>query len=1096
VTARGLLLAVVRSLVAIGGSGFGVAWAVSTPQTPLSAPLTPPPTTAVPMDLSRLPPQLDSLQLDALVLRGGVGRLIERCGELVPLARASAAAEQRPGASMVLGHCALAAGDHVTAAAEFQRMRERVAASLAPPGVWQGDPYYYAVGVLDAVAVIFAQETENDPEVVAETLEASADGHRLMDVIWLRDEDGRVQRHRVDITPSAERVMRYLSTQVPEQRVRDAYLAMAGHVTLNLQAEQVAAESRALVGRARVAERTGYFGGEAQARKDLERAATQEDAFGRYVYAEWLLRREAADAASSARATELLRASAQQGLPEAQILLALLCERPSARCERGEAKRLLTEAERAYGAAEVALQQHEVLQRVPGFNAKAARDALQRALRLGSVRALGVAAYEQTLAGPKPASREQRALDEVLRQGAEKNLAFALEMRAARRLDTASTPAERAAIREELRRAAALGSARAAARLGIAYALGEGVDKDAAEAATWHRLAAQRGDPAGQFNYATALHNGLGVEADKAEARVWYLRSAQQGYAASYGALGDIHALGLGIDADATAAAMFYAAGARLGHAYSQHVYASALWHGDGVDKDVAGALGWYEKAAAQGIADAEVALAVMRIDGNEVPRDVAAGVERLEACAQRGATACISALADLHSSGPTEVRDLPRALVLYETAAERNEAHALRALGWHYEHGTGVTADPARAFGYYSRCANLAGEDAGDCIDNLGRAYQKGIGTTRDPVQAAAMFRRAHERGSALGTCDLGEAVRDGYGVAADEAAAAQLFATAARAGVARCQLLHARRLLADPAESRTAMEWLHKAADGGEALARIEIVRRLMRQDSPLHDEAAGLAYAERCAADGYPPCLGEAGLQLKEQTAAAARTRGRALMERAAQAGDRRSAMWLGLAAYHGNGEPRDDAAARRWLTLAGPYEFAPGHLARLDARAGDIAAARRGLIEQAANGNMLARFQLIGLCATAGAHCGADAPTASAWLAAVEADGERFGSELFNDVAWMVATDPLAPRSDALLLIDLNGRARYGLRTDDAAHVDTWAALLARAGRTKEACEVQQRVLTLARNEKTEAAELLTMQQRRQAYCRGLPWDQLD
>lgn len=1094
--AHSRLLAVVRSLVAIGGSGIGVALAVTTPQPLVSAPLAPAPTGAVRVDFSRLPPELDSLRLDALVLRGGVERLAERCGELVPLARASAAAEQRPGPLMVLGFCAHAAGDHVAALAEFQRMRERVAASLAPPGVWQGDPYYYAVGVLDAVAVTFAQDPDETVEVVAETLEASADGYRLMDVIWLRDANGRVQRHRVDITPSAERVMRYLSTQVPEQQVRDGYLAMAGYMTLNLQAEQVAAEARALVGRARVAERTGYYGGEAQARKDLERAATQEDAFGRYVYAEWLLRRENANAASLARAAELLRQSAQQGLPEAKILLALLCETTPARCERGEAKRLLTEAERAYGAAEVALQRHEVLQRLPGFDADDVRDALRRALRLGSVRALGVAAYERAVAAPSPGSRAQRALDDLLRQGAEKDLAFALEVLAARRIEEAGTPAESAAIREELRRAAALGSSRAAARLGIAYALGDGVDTDAAEAATWHRLAAQRGDPAGQFNYATALQNGLGVETDRAEARAWYLRSALQGYAASYGALGDIHALGLGVDVDAARAAVFYAAGAQRGHARSQHAYAGALRLGDGVAKDVAGALRWYEKAAAQGFADAEVVLALIQIDGEEIPRAVAAGVERLEACAQRGAVACIVALADLYSSGPAELRDLPRAFVLYEAAAEGNDAHALRALGWHYEHGQGVAADTQRAYGYYARCADLTGDDAGDCIDNLGRAYQNGLGTARDPARAAAMFRRAHERGSALGTCDLGEAVRDGFGVAADAAAAAELFATAARAGIARCQLLHARRLLASPAESRNAMEWLHKASEGGEALARIEIVRALMRQDSPLRDEAAGLAYAERCAADGYPPCLGEAGIQLEGQPGAAARTRGRAMLERAAEAGDRRSAMRLGLAAYHGTGQSRDEAAARRWLTLAGPYEFGPARLARLDVKAGDIGAARQRLGEQAANGNFLARFQLVGLCATPGADCGADVPTLASWLASVEADGEEFGRELLNNVAWAVATDPLAARSDAQRLIELDGQARYGLLADDASHADTWAALLARAGRTQEACLAQQRVLMLARREKTEAADLLLMQQRRQAYCRGLPWDQLD
>ena len=66
--------------------------------------------------------------------------------------------------------------------------------------------------------------------------------------------------------------------------------------------------------------------------------------------------------------------------------------------------------------------------------------------------------------------------------------------------------------------------------LGYAYSLGEGVEKDKAEAIRWYRLAADRGYAKAQYNLGCAHWNGEGVEEDKAEAIKWFRRAAQQGY--------------------------------------------------------------------------------------------------------------------------------------------------------------------------------------------------------------------------------------------------------------------------------------------------------------------------------------------------------------------------------------------------------------------------------------------------------------------------------------------------------------------------------------------------------------------------------------
>lgn len=1047
------------------------------------------------LDFSALPPELASLRLDAALVRLDRAQLPRRCGELVPLARDLAQQEpQRPAPPFVLALCARAVGDKASAEAEFRRLRERVAASLAPPGIWQGDDYYYGVGPLDIEAVAAALSAQPDNAILASTLETSVDGYRLHAVVWLREDHGRVRRFRVDLTPSAERVMRYLGDQAGSGSGSDSSVALAGFWTLNLRADDVAADARALVGRARIVDALGFDRDGTQPRKDFERAVAQGDVFARYAYAEWLLRHDAGDAVAGARALALLRAASADGLPEAQVLLSLWCERREAGCARGEAVRAQTAAAQAYGEAEATLLRHEMALRA-GLDTKgrAARD-LARAIKLGSARALLVRLYElgQTQADVNRSA--QREFDALLDRAVAADLAYALELKGTRAYAGAATPAERTAALALLERAAERGNARAAARIGIHYGSGVDAAVDAQRAARWHRLAAERGEATGQFNFATALLHGLGMSADPAAARVWYLRSAAQGEAASLGALGVIYTNGIGVTADPAQAAVYYAMAARGGHARSRYLYAAALDAGDGVAQDRAEARRWYQLAAEQGVEEAAIALATAQIRGDGVEPAPELGIARLEACFAAGGAACRRTLADLLASEPEPVRDLPRALALYEEAAATGDAHALAALGLHYETGLGVPADPVRASGYYTRCADGDRDVAGDdviaaCTLGLARAYYAGSGVAADRTHAIALLRRARELGSVDATCTLGEALHRNDAGAGSEAMA--MLAEAAQAGSARCDWLYGRRLLqAEPPQAATAMDWLRKAVDAGEPRARADIVLALLDGDSPLHDAAAGRAYLDDCVARQAVDCLAAAGAWLLQGGDAAGKRRGLALLEQAAQGGSRTAAEALGKAAYYGRGSAHDAAAARRWLAQAQASGLAEVLLARLELAAGDAAAARARLIAAGRGGNALAPLLLFDLCAAPGADCGEAAPTAESWLAHFRKRSETAAQDLLNEVAWALATDPLATPAEAQRLLGFEAKLSYGLGSDPAS-LDTRAALLARAGRGSEACALARQLVDAARRGGA-AGELRSLQQHRDAFCRGVAW----
>ncbi len=64
--------------------------------------------------------------------------------------------------------------------------------------------------------------------------------------------------------------------------------------------------------------------------------------------------------------------------------------------------------------------------------------------------------------------------------------------------------------------------------LGLLYEMGEGIEKDYAEAAEWYEQAATRGHAPAQNNLGVLYLKGLGVEQDPVRAYLLFARAADQ----------------------------------------------------------------------------------------------------------------------------------------------------------------------------------------------------------------------------------------------------------------------------------------------------------------------------------------------------------------------------------------------------------------------------------------------------------------------------------------------------------------------------------------------------------------------------------------
>lgn len=285
-----------------------------------------------------------------------------------------------------------------------------------------------------------------------------------------------------------------------------------------------------------------------------------------------------------------------------------------------------------------------------------------------------------------------------------------------------SAPAQTPAAPDATRIRAEAGDPEAQNSVGNAYANGQGVPQDYAQALTWYRRAAEKGYAPAQFNLGLAYELGRGVTNDDRQAFRYYLQAATQGYAPAQFNVGNMFAVGRGVGQDLTEANVWLRQAAEKGVVEAQYNLGLVYEAGRGVKKDEVQAARWYKAAADRGFARAQYNLGLLYEDG-------------------RGVAQNDSSAADL-----------------YRAAAEQGYAPAQNNLGLLYASGRGgLTADPVQAYAWLSLAVeNGAAPQGRDFVtksmtpEQLASANQRLIdlrgqlarggsrGTTRQVVAAA----------------------------------------------------------------------------------------------------------------------------------------------------------------------------------------------------------------------------------------------------------------------------------------------------------------------------------------------------------------------
>ena len=124
----------------------------------------------------------------------------------------------------------------------------------------------------------------------------------------------------------------------------------------------------------------------------------------------------------------------------------------------------------------------------------------------------------------------------------------------------------------------------------------------------WQGLAEQ-GEAAAQFNLGVLYAEGRGVPRDAKRAAALYRQAAEQGYPPAQFNLGVLYEAGDGVPRDVKAAARWWRKAADAGFIQAQYNLGTLYFYGRGVPQDLEAARRWFLAAAQQGDAAAEEAL-------------------------------------------------------------------------------------------------------------------------------------------------------------------------------------------------------------------------------------------------------------------------------------------------------------------------------------------------------------------------------------------------------------------------------------------------------------------------------------------------------
>jgi TPR repeat protein len=284
--------------------------------------------------------------------------------------------------------------------------------------------------------------------------------------------------------------------------------------------------------------------------------------------------------------------------------------------------------------------------------------------------------------------------------------------------------------------AAEHGNPAAQHRIGVMYALGQGVEQDYAEATRWFRKAAEQGHGEAQFSMGLRYFLGQSVAQDDKEAARWFRLAAEQGIGMAASVLAELYAKGRDVPQDFVQAYM------------------------------------WLSVAGDQ-IEPTQVSVTLSDLEKKLTPDQLAEAQRRAKEFVPKPAPLAAEAPA-LPSLDETVKRgseawasgDFAEALKLLLPAALKGNPVAQHRIGVMYVMGQEVPTDYAEATRWFRKAAE---QGQGESQYSMGLRYLWGQSVAQDDKEAARWLKLAADQGVAPAAAALKNRYANGEGVPRD---------------------------------------------------------------------------------------------------------------------------------------------------------------------------------------------------------------------------------------------------------------------------------------------------------------------------------------
>ena len=431
-----------------------------------------------------------------------------------------------------------------------------------------------------------------------------------------------------------------------------------------------------------------------------------------------------------------------------------------------------------------------------------------------------------------------------------------------------------------------------------------GLEVNQAETLRLWTEAAEQGFAEAQYNLAFILLYGHGVFRDNKAALQWFVKAARQGDArapidvgilsfddlvqyskSAVGeewakeALGDAYPEGESIEAIDTAAARWILRAAERGNHHAQFAIAERYFRGDGVAKDDMVAVRWFMQAANQGNTNAHFTMGQFwrHSPGPLGPEErTKNAIDWLTPPAKHGHTDAMAELGELYLS---DQNDAVQAAHWFDLAARQGHPKARLAMARLLRDGLGVTKDVDAAFAMFLKAAEKGDDEAQWEVSEM---CLNGTGTSQNLDEARGWLCKASNQNYPKAQLAQARLWADGTFGTFDDEQAIRLATSAHAAGIPeaavfldslrRYKAVRAAAVAGDAAsqhalsqfylngeivhqDSKKALYWLRRAADGGDASAKADLGRAFLEGLYDLViDFSQALRWFRAAAAQGH--------------------------------------------------------------------------------------------------------------------------------------------------------------------------------------------------------------------------------------------------